>query len=157
VAYICVERVANISKVSQEIDVFAKYIALDPIDGELRTINQVWDALDRLDGDRCSILIVAEGPPTRESEVPFSGRAIAIAGGAQNQFLCEAYDANGDYHPIKVRNPEVPISFAEFALLRRGQLEEFHRHWIVGRAIVERALKAFVERGEFDKDLIWEA
>ena len=135
---------------------FAKYILLDPVEHELRSIDQVWDALDRLDGDSCSILIVAERPPIPGvSEVPFSGRAIAIAGGAQDQFLCEAFE-DGETEPIRIRNPDVPKSHAESVLLRRGELEEFDRHWIVGRPIVERALKAFAECGELDKDLIWE-
>ena len=54
---------------------FAKYLFLDdglgkPLGTKLKSMKQVWDALAKLDGDRFSILIVAEAPPTPESGVP---------------------------------------------------------------------------------------
>lgn len=146
---------------------FAKYIHLDDgSDGSrlgknwpqhrlIHGIDDVWKALARMDGDRVSILIVAEAPPTPDSDFPFSGKAMAIAGGNDDQYLCEAYvDDTAD--PVRARNPAISDADDELVPLTRGQLEHFWRRVIVNRATVRKALEAFVRRGELSDQVDWQ-
>jgi hypothetical protein len=127
----------------------------EPIRGEkLTSMNQIWKALAKLDGDRYSVLIVAEGPPEPDSDVPYSGKALDVAGGKDNQYVCTAY-IKDETTPTTARNPDVPICY-EDVWIKRGELESFFRHDILGREAVRAALEAFVKRGELTDRLIWE-
>ena len=122
---------------------------------KLSTMEEVWSALEKLDGARFSFFIVAEGPPTPKSEVPFSGKAMSISGGKNSQYLCEAF-VNDDYSPSTVRNPDVPVSYDDLVPLKRGVVEYFPRHQIVGRKAVRQALTTFVKEGALSDRLLWE-
>ncbi|HXG08406.1 MAG TPA: Imm1 family immunity protein [Gemmataceae bacterium] len=121
----------------------------------IRHMKDVWNAFEKLDGDRFSILIVAEAPGPPESDVAYAGKALAVAGGKDNQYFCEAHVKEDPYASTIVRNPDVPVSYDDWVPLKRGELETFPRHQIVGREAVQEALKAFVKRGELSDKLIW--
>ena len=156
------------SNMLEAIDMFAKYLLLedkrdDSHPGKpwlkwkkISRMKDVWDAFEKMDGDRHSILIVAEAPGLPESDVIYSGKALAVAGGKDNQYVCEAYIKKDPYSSTTVRNPDVPVSYDDWVPLKRGELETFPRHRIVGREAVREALKAFVKRGELSDKLIWE-
>ena len=79
---------------------FANYLTLEGSGGqELKHLEQVWDALDQLNGNHVSILIVAEGPPEPRSDISWSGKSVHIAGGKNNQYVCTAFlRADGRSH-----------------------------------------------------------
>jgi hypothetical protein len=130
----------------------------EPVRGEkLKSISQVWTALAKLNGDRCSILIVAEGPPAPDSDIPYSGKALEVAGGKDGQYVCTAFiNPEDDRAPTNARNPDVPVSYQDEVWLMRGELESFFSHRILGQEAVRAALEAFVKRGVLTDQLIWE-
>jgi hypothetical protein len=121
----------------------------------LGDLKQVIDALAQLDGKRTTILIVAEGPPGPNSDAPFSGKAMSVGGGQNDQYICEAFvDSEERDLATMLVDPSVPRS-KEMLEVNRGQPGRWPRHLVVGRALVERALGMFVKTGELDRDLSW--
>jgi hypothetical protein len=121
----------------------------------LKRMAQVWNALDKLDGEYCTILITAEGPPAADADAPYSGKAIEVAGGKDNQYVCTAY-IKDEFTPTYAINPGVPVAKTFDVLLKRGELESFPKHLVLGKSDVAAALTAFVTEGKLTDELIWE-
>ena len=118
-------------------------------------LGQVWAALARLDGRDVTNLIVAERPPGPGSDSPFSGKAMSIGGGANDEYICEAFvDDEEPDPPMRLINPSVPRT-REMVYVNRGQLGEWPRFLVVGRALVKKALETFVRTGDLNKELSW--
>ena len=120
----------------------------------LENLEQAVTALGKLDGVFCSMLTVAERPPAPESDLWYSGRALMIAGGKNNEYFCTFYDEDNSKHAI---NPLVHASRGDYVLIRCGELESVSRQCIIDRIVAAEALKAFVAEGKLTDQLIWES
>jgi hypothetical protein len=134
---------------------FATYLLLDPVEEHLPGMSQVLRALSKLDGDQFSILVVAEASPGPRSEVPFAGKALAVAGGKDDQYVCDAF-VDGDYSPRRLVNPAVTTDGEDLIPIKRGQVEFFFKRNVVGREAVAEALEVFAQDGGLSERLCWE-
>lgn len=115
------------------------------------SFSEVLEALDSLDGDRRSLLLVAEGGPVPESGYPYAGMAMEIAGGPAG-YTCVAY---------------TPDCKEVFALSSNGEGDEGYRtinrpypdqvpaNEVVDKNSIIKAVKSFAKGGELDPEFKW--
>ena len=119
----------------------------------LENMNQVWEALTALNGERLNLLIVSEAPGEPEDdEYLWQGKGMLVQGGKDNQYHCEVYNADRTSFVGIKRNA---TRVKEKATISIGETEVWP-YQIIGIEEARTALAAFVERGEMTDALDWE-
>jgi len=115
----------------------------DPAELENPAWADIEDAIRRLDGKTCSLLILGIGEPP----VPH----MAIGGGERGQYIVYATTDNVAFH--KLINPQAPPG--KCLLVAGGQRGNYDRELCITMAEVLRAARRYAERGELDPALSW--
>jgi hypothetical protein len=109
--------------------------------------NPTWQdietAIRRLDGDRCSLLILGIGDP-----VPHMG----IGGGHEGKYIVYATPDHQIFHNLINPNAAPGKSF----LVAGGQLGDYANRQCIDLTVTLRAAKTYAESGQLDTSLIWE-
>ncbi len=118
-------------------------------------VEQALCALDKLDGDRYSVLILAEESPESNSGIPYSGKAIDIGGGENRQYVCTAY-IKDETTPTTARSAHIPVSFERQVWLKHAELTPFYAHDVIEHDAVREVIRLFVLRGKLSDKVIWD-
>ena len=120
-----------------------------PADSDRRQVkNPTWEqieiAIRRLDGDRCTLLILGIGDP-----VPHMG----IGGGEDGRYIVYATPDNLSFHTLI--NPNAPPG--KCMLKAGGQVGNYALKKCVSLREALLAVKTYAETGEVDAGLTWES
>ena len=108
--------------------------------------NPSWDeiekAIRRLDGERCSLVILGIGDP-----VPHMG----IGGGGEGKYI--VYTTRDNMHFHTLINPSAPAG--KCMLVAGGQLGDYEQKKCVSLREALQAAKTYAETGQIDSGLTW--
>lgn len=115
----------------------------DPTVLEHPAWTEIENAIRRLDGDSCSLLILEIGPPP----VPH----MAIGGGDQGRYIVYATLDNVKFHTLI--NPHAPSG--KCLMVAGGQRGDYDLQLCVGLTEALQAAKTYAESGQLDPELKW--
>lgn len=119
--------------------------------GRIGSFSEVLEALDSLDGDRRSLLLVAEGGPALESDYPYAGMAMEIAGGPMG-YHCVLYTPDA-------REVSVLLSDSEggdgYRTINRPYPDQIPANEVVDKNSAISALGNFVKSGKLNHGSKW--
>lgn len=117
---------------------------MDPAECENPSWDDIENAIRRLDGETCTLLILGIG----DVEVPH----MAIGGGEGGQYIVYTTPDNMTFH--KLINPKAPPG--KCLLVAGGQRGSYDRKLCVGLEEALRAARTYAETGQQDSTLVWE-
>ncbi|MFO0959395.1 MAG: hypothetical protein U0800_18500 [Isosphaeraceae bacterium] len=112
----------------------------------------VSDAIGMLDGDHVTLVILAEGAPLAGTDLPFSGKALAIGGDSITGFYtCKFFDDSEDDLQVFRRD----VDSDEYVDIVFGQRDGFHVGCCLARDEVVAVAKLFFEELRLSGDFDW--
>lgn len=119
----------------------------------IKSIGQVWEALDALDGDSLDSLMVLERVADLDDDGHlWSGKAMEVACGKENEYYCVAHEADGtSLIGIAPNSPREK----DDELIVIGQ-EDYYRHESITIDEAREALEHFIKRGYLTDALNWQ-
>lgn len=99
-------------------------------------VEEIVNAVRSLNGEENSVVIISERVPGPLSEVPYAGKSLTVAGGENNQYICELTLTEAT-EQIMACDRSMPLS-RELVEIRYVEPLTFYKHEIVGWSLAAR-------------------
>ncbi len=115
--------------------------------------SQILKAVDDLDGERTSFLVLGESAPVEDSGYLFGGQGMCVAGGTREVYICQWIDSTTGDERRLIGTPDTADS--ELVAVKRGQTEHFRPVEVCSKDVVIEALLTFYRSGSLHVGFEW--